>query len=168
MVTGYKLRAALKEAELVRETVAASFDTTLRKFDDETKETPTDVDQKIRDAEKKIADLQAALVLYNTKVEVGVLGEKMTLAQAVKRLGGAQRTVVRWKHAVQVCQAADGRETSYRIVKKDEEIQYAKLTLSAADALIRATAAEKYAAALRGAIAEGNSTSVELGFDPTA
>lgn len=169
-VTGYKLRAAVKQLEMQLEAAVRTFNDSLVKFPSETKAAPVDAMGDFLSLEARIAKLQAAQAEYNTKVTVNVLGNDMTLAEAVKRVGGAGRAVAMWKKAAG---ATDPNSRYYRDTSpyenmrsrnKDEE--YAQRTISDKDATLQAVASEAFASALRGAIAEGNSTSVDVSLDP--
>jgi len=58
--TGWSLREAIKQQELRRDTAARAFNGTLKKFDDESKQTPQEVVVQFLAAEQAIAQLQVA------------------------------------------------------------------------------------------------------------
>lgn len=169
-VTGYKLRSAVKQLEMQLEAAVRVFNDSLVKFPSETKATPVDAMADFLSLETRIAKLQAAQAEYNTKVKVDVLGNAMTLAEAVKRVGGAGRAVAMWKKAAG---AVDPNRRGYyeaspyeNMRSRDKDQEYAERTISDKDATAQAVAAEAFASALRGAIAEGNGTSVDVSLDP--
>lgn len=169
-ITGYKLRAALKSLEMQIEAATRNFTDSLVKFPTEAKPTPDEAMNLLVGLETRVAKFQAAQAVYNTKVLVDVLGNGMTLAEAVKRNGMAGRTVALWKKASGAVSPTQRRyePALYGDAKFVEEGKvYQVRTISDMEAIKRAVAAEKFASALRGAIAEGNATQVELDLDPT-
>lgn len=169
-VTGYKLRSAVKSLEMKLEAAVRVFNDSLVKFPSEIKPTPLEVMGEILRLETTVAKLQAAQSEYNTKISVEVLGNTMTLAEAVKRVGGAGRAVSLWKKA---SGAVDPNGRYYREASpyenmrtRDPKQEYAERTISDMVATDCAVAAEKFASALRGAIAEGNGASVDVSLDP--
>jgi hypothetical protein len=157
-VTGYLLREAIRRRELRRDTAANQFEDSLSKFADEDKQTPDELAAIFVLEEKNIAKLQAVQDRYNLKVEVDVLGEKITLGEAIKRLGGAGRLDKMWRGVT------TGRRDRYgyrdeNTRKADEE--RARPTVTAKEAMDRATKASVVAGAMRAAIAKGNGTEIE-------
>lgn len=156
-VTGYTLRAAIKEQELKRDTASGAFTPSLRTFPGETKD-PQKIMERFEAAEKALTKLQAAQMRYNLMVSVEVLGEKMTLAEAIKRVGGIGRIEKMWKDAIQ-----DKQRNSYM----DEDVRdpnqvRATRTVASDDAMMLARAAGKKAQALRAVIATSNGREVEI------
>src|SRR5579885_1022293 len=98
-VTGYQIREAIRKQELQRDTVISQFNASLFKFEGEEKLSPDDVAKMFTQAEQAIANLQTGLARYNLYVVIDVLGDKMTLAEGVKRLGGAGRLEKLWREA---------------------------------------------------------------------
>jgi len=168
-VTGYKLRSNVKSLEMKLEAAVRVFNDSLVKYASEVKPTPVETMAEILCLETTIAKLQAAQNEYNTKVSVDVLGNTMTLAEAVKRVGGAGRAVALWKKASgAVDPARRGYEQGpYENMRaRDPNQEYAERTISDLAATDNAVTAERFASALRGAIAEGNGTSVDVSLDP--
>jgi hypothetical protein len=157
--TGYALREALKQHELRRDTAARSFNGTLKKFPDETKEDPRKVVEQYLAAEKAVASLQTAQMRYNLGVTVEVAGEKMTLADAIKRVGGHARAEKMWRSA---SGPKEERYNSYDNDTRDPNQIRAVATLTANEATKLASAAAKKAGAFRQAIALGNAREFEL------
>jgi len=159
-ITGYKLKETIKRAEMVRDTVASHFNGSLHKFEGDEKDGPQDVVQKFRKADLALAKVQTIQAQYNLAVEVEVLGEKMTLMEAVKRVGGAGRVEKMWRSA-----SGEKRDRySYRDddITRDKDQIRAQPTINKSQALELAQEAAKLAGALRAAIADGNSVAVEL------
>lgn len=163
-VTGYKIRRALKELEMLRDAALVEFNNSFQKYKWETKESPQKIMEKLERLEGKIARLQAAQALYNTQVMVDVVGKTMTLSEAVKRVGSFGKMVGLWKNAAN--QASQNTISRYGTTAKTDDV-FPEQTITSEVATANAIQAEKYASALRGAVAEGNTTTVDLeGLDP--
>jgi len=157
--TGYALREAIKQQELLRETAARSFNTTLKVFPGEDKDSPTAVMDAMLRAETAIARLQTAQMRYNLMVTVQVDGSKSPLAVAVKLVGGVARAEKMWRSA------AAPKEDRYGYRNDDERDPNqvrASATISTQETLKHATVMAKRSAALRQAIAVANATEVEI------
>lgn len=163
-VTGHKLREAIKEWELRRDAAVELFDGSLAKFDDETKETPDEVMNNITSAEKAIARLQTVQIAYNLSISVDLGDEKVSLAEAVKRIGGAERTERMWRNAMRVVAPARSHVRNRLMyggaVAQSEEV--ARFTITQTQARDATSAASKYANKLRSAIAVANATEVDV------
>lgn len=166
--TGYKLRHAIREAEHVKNLAASQWDDSLHAFPDElaTRATPPSLMAKYVACEDRLASLQLAQTRYNLAVVVDVLGRKMTLCEAVKRVGGAGRAEKMWR-------AAAGGEKKDRyamtrdLTRNKDEVRAVR-TISIEDALEQAKRSARFAAALREAIEVGNSSEVEIeDLDPS-
>jgi hypothetical protein len=158
-ITGYQLREALKQQELRRDTAARAFNGSLKKFPDETKEEPGEVVTEFLDAENKIAQLQVAQMAYNLAVEVVVQNSTMSLAAAIKRIGGPARAEKMWRTAA----GPKPERYSYRDDDtRNADVIVAKPTVTSAEALKLAQSSAKLAGAYRAAIATGNAKEVEI------
>lgn len=161
-ITGYKLRHAIREAEHVKNLAASQWDDSLHAFPEEraTKASPTSLMAKYVDAENRLARLQLAQTRYNVAVQVDVLGQPMTLCEAVKRVGGAGRAEKMWRTA-----AGGEKKDRYGynrdLTRSTTEVR-AERTVSVEASLVEAKKAARYAAALREAIEVGNTTEVEI------
>lgn len=163
-VNGYRLREALKQQELRKDAAAKQFSGTLKKFPDEDKPTPEVVAETFLKAETVIAKLQVAQMRYNLQVPVEVMGERMTLAEAIKRVGGQGRSEKMWKGVIP---GGRDRYALYDEDTRDPNQVRAKPTLDPDRAVILATEAAKRAGAFRAAIATGNAVEVEIeNLDP--
>ncbi len=167
-VTGYGLRKAIKKWTVKRDAAAGKFPTVLHKFKDEVKTSPEDVAAEVLAAETAIAKLQTAQVLYNAKVQVEVNGETVTLAEAVKRMGGATRIEKMWRTAA-------GLEKSNRNIfgygagpqTRNAGVEQQESTMNPELAVDRANQASELVSLLQEAIAGGNGNKVELDIAPT-
>ena len=148
-VTGYKLQHTLRELSHTRDIAAGQFDSSLKFFPGDEKGDPKAVMAAYLEAEAKIARLQTGQALYNLKVQVDVLGKRMTLSEAVKLVGGAGRAEKMWR--------------SVAAPKKDPII--AQRTITPMEAAALAKEAARWASALREAIQTGNAVEVEIELD---
>ena len=161
-VTGYKLQHRLKELDHTLNIAASQFDNGKFKFVDEDKPTAKEAFDRFEQAEKDIARLQVAQARYNLSVIVEVQDQDMTLAEAVKRVGGAGRMEKMWRGVASPQRDRysldDGRTRN-----KDEE--RSEPTVTAAEATTYAQKASKLASALREAIAVANATERDIELD---
>src|SRR5580698_4796879 len=98
-VSGYAIREAIKQQERRRDAAANAFAGSLKKFPDENKEAPNQIMDAFAKAEISLAELQVAQMRYNLAVQVEI-GDKMSLAEAIKRVGGAGRIEKMWKSSI--------------------------------------------------------------------
>lgn len=161
-VNGFLFRESIRRWELRRDTAINQFDDSLKKFPGEEKPHPTAIAAEFLKCESAIAKIQAAQARYNSSVEVPVVEEKMTLTEAVKRLGGAGRMEKLWRAAAGAGKKKETYGFNDNDVRDPNQIRAAR-TISLDDALKEARRAAAYASALRAAIAKGNSTEVEAG-----
>ena len=161
LVTGYQLREAIKRHTLLRDTAAAMFSDSLHKFPGEDKADPDTLLQQFYAADTAIARLQVAQMKYNLAVKLVIEMRKedgpMTLAEGVKRLGGAARCEKMWRSAATPKEKRFIYEDTRR---KDEERAVPALTLT--EAAHRASVAAQGAGRLRQAIAVANAREVEI------
>lgn len=166
-VTGYKIQHALRELESARELAHTQFTENVMQFDsqEEKLELP-EVFARFTTLESKIAQLQVQQANYNLSVKVDVLGSSMTLHQAVKLVGGAGRAEKMWRDVVKGS-ASKSNRYSYGAETRSKDQEYAKRSISVAEALGHAKLASRTAAALRQAIQLGNASEQELDLDPS-
>lgn len=171
-VNGYKLQQAIKSRQEDRDLLTGQFNGSLFKFEDEEKRAPVEIAADLLKAEQEIAQLQAIQGLYNTKVVITVDGQDITLLQAIKRVGGANRLANLWK---QVAQQSAGTLAAGRRARfdpyghgavRDKEQEYARATVDSETAITRAKDAAKAARELRAAISAGNAKEVDLDVNP--
>lgn len=169
-LTGYALRAAIKEWELRRDFAVSQFTPSLKKFPGETKETPQEISARFLECETAIAGLQVAQARYNLQVmlQVGSVDGgtlSVPLAYAIKIIGGRGRLEKMWRSA------ASGESTRNRYgtdddVRDPNQIR-AQPTVDSQEAAELARKASKTASRIRQAIAEANGISIELEVDPS-
>lgn len=164
-ITGYKLQHKLKELEQLKEVAAQQFNENIMQFESEADKLDLrDVFAEFTSLEKKISKLQAIQCLYNSQVNVNVLGEYMSLLEAVKLIGGAGRSEKMWKDVVK---GNKTRHHGYGEQTRDKSSEYAKRSISTNEAIKFVQQATKVAGALREAIQTGNTTELELNIDET-
>jgi hypothetical protein len=161
-INGYVLQHAIRELESAREVAAQQFASNILQFESqEDKLELPEVFARFTTLESKIAQVQCAQARYNLAVQVEVLGQAMSLHQAVKLVGGAGRAEKMWKTVVK-----GGEQTNHRYYSQEtsrtKENEYAKRSISVANALAHAKHAAKLASALRQAIQLGNATDLDL------
>ena len=159
--SGYALREAIKQHELRRDTAAKLFNTSLKTFPGEKKdETPQALVTRFLNAETAIALLQTAQAKYNLRVTFDVLSPstRMTLSEAIKRIGGIARVEKMWRSA-----AGPGKESLYadHDVRDPTQVRSTP-TISINEIVKLATQAGKQAGQLRAAIATANAREVEI------
>lgn len=165
-ITGYRIRERLNALLIDHKIASDSFSGTLVYFDEDGQgETPDSVADRFAEAERQVAGLQALQARYNLSVAVEVQGQKMTLCEAIKRVGGAGRLEKMWRDGSSTLRGVDWRGTPTLKRSKDDVV--AKRALTPEDCGKRAVKAARYAAALRAAVAQGNATELELECDPS-
>lgn len=167
-VTGYRIQHALRELEAARELAHQQFVENVMQFEsqEEKLELP-EVFARFTALERKVARLQIFQANYNLSVQVQVGGETMSLHEAVKLVGGAGRAEKMWRDVVKGNKSNPySRFSGSETRSKDQE--YAKRSVSVADALGHAKLAARTAASLRQAIQVGNASELELqGLEPS-
>lgn len=159
-ISGYKLRDAIKYQVMRRDAATQAFNPALKAFPEEEKETPLQIVQELLLAERAISELQVAQMRYNLAVTVNVLGESMTLADAIKRVGGLARAEKLWRTVT------PERRSFLDNDEYDPTRIQAKPTISPKEALKLAQGAAKHSGAFRAAIAAGNGQELEIDLDP--
>jgi hypothetical protein len=157
-ITGYALKEAIKQQELIKDTAAKAFPSSLKAFEDDKKDPPGQLMETFIAAETAICRLQTAQMRFNLAVQVVVQGETMSLAQAIKLSGLTARVEAMWRTAVGTKEEDRYFNTD---VRETNQIR-SKATISQKEALGFASKAAKRSSAFREAIAKGNATEVEL------
>lgn len=162
-ITGYKLQHTIREASAELVVLVSQFEDSFMAFPDDEKPHPKDLYQKYLALEEKITKLQTLQGQYNLTVEVTVQDKSMTLAQAVKLVGGAGRGEKLWRSKAKIHKDRYSiRSEEYR----DKDHVYARRVMTPEECLAEAKLASKWAAALREAIQIGNATELDLEADP--
>lgn len=155
---GYGLREAIKLHKLRSDEAASSFDSTLKTFESDTKESPQVVVERYLAAEAAVSRLQTAQAEYNLIVKVTVDGVTITLSEAIKRTGGLGRAEKMWRSA------ASPKKDRYATFEdtRDPTREHAKSTITAIEASALASKVAKTASRFRAAIATANTTEVDI------
>jgi len=157
-INGYKLQQAIREAIADRDTQAARFEPALSYFPGEPKGDPREIARRFNEAERRLCSLQTAQTCYNLAVKVTVMGQSMSLCEAIKLVGGAGRLEKMFRMA-----GSEKKERySYREDTRQEGTIVAQKTLTLEEIDAERKTAHRWAAALRTAIASGNATEREL------
>ena len=158
-VNGNMIMDALQRADDDKNMANSTFRETLFAFPEEAKKDPAGKISELARAERRIADLQIVQEQYNFSLFVMINDRKITLADAVKRLGGASRVEKMWRIAA-VETGRDRWNSIDRERNKDSVYSIRQITVE------RAKAGQKDARRLTGqlktAIREANTTPVKF------
>jgi hypothetical protein len=163
--TGWQIREALKSWELRKAAAEKLFPESLHAFKGEMKDSPESIVETYQKAELAIARLQVAQMKYNLAITVTVMGESMSLAEAVKRVGAAGRIEKMWGSV----KPTTSRPSYYgdMPITRDPTQERAEPTLSIKEGLKLAEAASKRAGSFRAAINTGNGQEADIAnLDP--
>jgi hypothetical protein len=160
-LTGYQLQEAIRRWELKKNTASKLFEDSLWAFEGDDKASPAELGETFLKAEEAVSELQTLQARYNLSVLVDVRGAKMTLCEAVKRVGGAGRHEKLWRTATTNTGHTRFGYGENPMSRKADEI-HARRTIGVQDAMDRADDAARYAAALKAAIAQGNGQEREM------
>ncbi len=163
-VTGYKLQHSLRELHHIKDMAASRFNGSLYAFADQKKTSPQEIMNTLAKAETRIAQMQTAQSRYNLAITVNVNGDEMTLAEAVKRVGGAGRMEKMWR-GVAVKKHDRYSYGNEDLVRTEGEVR-AQPTITPVEAAGLAKQASRFASALREAIQVANATEIEIELDP--
>jgi hypothetical protein len=158
-ITGYIQREAIKNWELRKNTACKQFQESQWLFEGDAKVSLQALAEAYLQAEQTIARLQTLQAQYNLAVPVEVLGQAMTLCQAVKLVGGAGRLEKMWRDVAGVSRQQYGYG-QMMVRQKDQE--FAKRAVDPAEAVERTTTAARLASGLRNAIALGNTRELDM------
>lgn len=171
-INGVMLREAITVWEMRRDASAKRFPNAFFAKDAEVLsgkwESPTVHMNNFMLAEGNIAKLQAVQARYNIETMVsfsnGGQTEKMSLCEAVKRQGGLNRAANMWRE--QTKQEEDKYE-SHRMAYADKAQEYPSRRVSLRESVDSAARMVTLAAALRGAVAVGNTREMEVDLSPS-
>lgn len=165
-ITGYGLREAIKQQELRASLLKQSFTGSLKVFPGEVKPTPQTVAADIQAAELAVAKLQTAQMAYNLNVRLSLedpeLGTvSLTLAEAIKSIGGLARVEKLWHSA------SGKKEERYGYNRvSDDEIDPSKIrseaTITPAEVMKAISVSARRAGVYRSAIAAANATVIDI------
>ncbi len=164
-LTGYRLKEAIKMASLELDAVRSTFDESLFIFAGDEKEDPVGIAKTIEKLEAQVAKLQTAQAEYNLTVTVTVKDTDskevdMSLGGAIRLVGGMGRLAKMWRTAARG--KIRDRWDQQRVETRSKDIDIAQPTVPKRDALDLAKRYERFASALRNAIAVGNTTKLDI------
>ncbi len=164
-VTGYRFKEAIKMAGLELDAVRSTFDESLFVFAGDEREDPVAIAKTIEQLESQVAMLQTAQAEYNLAVAVSVKdtdGNKidMSLGAAIRLVGGMGRLAKMWRTAARG--KIRDRWDRQRVETRSKDLDVAQPTVPKRDALNLAKQYERFASALRNAIAVGNTTKLDI------
>lgn len=162
-VNGYRLKRMLRSLERRRGYLKNRWSDSLWAFPGEEKPNPEALLDELREVEFNLAQVQTAQARYNLEIEVDVKHggerERMSLLEAIKRVGGASRLE-------QMAKAASSSEEQYYYGHsphtRSTEAEHATRQLAPERAAERMDQLGEYAEALREAIAIGNETTIDI------
>ena len=161
IITGNRVLDAL---DFLKERVKA-LDTQLKgslfRFEDEEeKRDPREILREMTQTHEKISKLQEVQAEYNLRVEVEVLGERLSLQRVLHLIGFANRVKSFWLQA-----ASSDEQPNYMmhvLRQRTKEAEYAKKVISEAQAQELADDASRRALAFKQAIRSGNARELEM------
>jgi hypothetical protein len=163
LINGNKIKQTIKIKSMELDTISSMFEDSLNTFEDENKESPYDISNKIEKLEYQISLLQAAQKYYNTIVDVDIDGKKQPLQVVINFVGGLSRLSKKWRSAAKTEKGRSLYGLSDKL-KRNKEEEIAKRTVSKQEALITFKKIEKQVLKLRNVIAEYNNKMVEISF----
>lgn len=158
--TGYGLREAIKSHKLRSAEAASSFDSTLKVFNGDDKESPRSVVARYLEAEAAVSQLQTAQAEYNLIVKVTFDEGTITLSEAIKRIGGLGRAEKMWRSAASPKKDRYG-SSSFEDTR-DPTREFARPTITTTEAATMALRVAKTAGRLRAAISTANTVEVDI------
>lgn len=144
-ISGYTLRTAIRNRETERDGAIAALAQSLRGQEGPTTEELMD---KIEVCEKTIAKLQAFQTRYNLEIQIPAGEENISMAEAVKRIGGIERLSAHWRNMMTT---ASSTTMAAAAIKFDTNLAIQKSKQFATEA-----------STLRGRMSAANSVEIEL------
>ncbi len=164
-VNGHQLRESIKLWGMKLNTVKPQFEDALHAFDDEEKEAPLDIDARIHECEMAIARLQTAQVYYNLHTKVQIDDNEVSLAFAVKAVGGMGRREGRWRQAAEPDRYDPYAYRRNQHLERNPDTEVARRTISHKESLAVASAAARTASKFRAGIAQANLQTLDIPDD---
>lgn len=143
-INGYTLRTAIRNRETERDTYIAGLAAALQGSGSSS---PEELLEKVEKCEKAIAKLQAFQTEYNLTVSFKVGEEEISMAEAVKRIGGIERVSQHWRNLMSMKQL-----TGVAVSTK----------FNAEDAMTKAKKIAAEASTLRGYMSMANNTEIDI------
>lgn len=167
LVTGYKIQQAIRRHTSSLEIANKQFVEGVTYFPSCEKPDILKLFESYAEHEAAIAELQVAQALYNLRVTVTATAsdgteKRMSLHEAVKRVGGAGRGEKMWRTAAK----GGGNDRYCNKDERSKENEYAVPAMNPTDCLQQANRAGRYAGSLREAIQLGNATEFDIEINP--
>lgn len=163
-VTGYKFKQAIKELKDRVEVTRNNMSNSVKYFPSQDKPDVYKMFNDYKEAEIRLAMIQTYNQQYNLEVKVDVAGKKISLAQAVKMLGGASRCEKFWREAAKSdsMSSPGGRRFSryHQLEARDKEKEYPVRVVEESICLDEAAKESRYVSRLKEAIQTGQATQV--------
>jgi hypothetical protein len=164
-VTGFQLRNALNSLRLQRDAAYRTLEASQFAFEGEIKD-PIAASVEVEALETRIAKIETAQMAYNLAINVTFQGQPVSLAFAVKHVGGRGRIAKQWRGVVA---PKKDRYSTYddltRVRDNDKEV--AKQVVDMPVAFQQFQGQEKAAVDLRNAIAVANGQQFETALITT-
>lgn len=158
IVTGIEIQEALRLWKIRRTAAEAAFPNSFKKYDDEDKASPQELEKELILCEDAISSLETIQSIFNNQVSVTIKGEDYSLSYAVRRLGGATRLEKLWSTQV----APEPDRYAARIPRSVEHV-IEKQTITTKEITKSATGAAQVSSLFRRAIAAGNASRIDVG-----
>ncbi len=145
------------------------FMNSLWAFSDETKTPPQKIFENFVEADIAVALVEAAQQDYNAQVKFDIVYPndkevtEVTLALAIKLVGGAGRMTKMWTDATN--DDGSDRYSTRRDTTRNKDEEFANRTIKEEECLEFAKETGKYAAELRQGISIANTTEIEIDID---
>lgn len=167
-VNGFQIREAIKQWNLKREMAVKVFNDAGFAFDGETKTSPIEAAEAVRNSDEAVARLETFQQQFNSVQGFEFNGKTISLAQAVKMIAGIGRLENLWKTYASKGLGGNDHHRSYgetpTTIRKEGEI-HAKRTLPLAECVANAAKYAKQQAALRALISSANGTQIVVPDD---
>ena len=159
-VTGYMIRTGIETATRHRDGLVSLFKNSTKKFSGEEKDDLKAISKNLEQAELNLVELQVIQDLYNQAVVVNnpsFGGDRFTLSQAIKMVGGLSRMEKIWKDAGETTDRIYGRHD-----QRVEGTEYATLAVPVKESTAISESFSKRKSTLSRLISEANGTKINM------
>jgi len=164
-INGYLLRETRKRWMSRRDVAAKTFKDSLWQFKgDGLSLKPEEIATNFKEADEAVAALEEAQQKYNQQVNISVAGRTMTLALAIKQVGGAARLAKMWSSASTDTGSSD-RYYGKTLTRNASDVHAQKM-VDPDRAVKFAEESASYASKLRSEIATANAKMLDIDIDP--
>lgn len=162
-INGHTIKSLLKVEEIELSLLQDQFSGSETRLNTEVlpdEEAPQAISEKILMSESKLAHLQALQTYYNLAVRVHHNGKDITLAEAIKTLGGMTRVAARWTKLQAVGERVQKRAPR-RYREEDPNQPHEVITTTLDIKKARSIKLTKDILALKGLIGKANSVDID-------